>query len=140
MGNPKPNCPSFFKRIPSEFKKHLGESITQRSVVIRNSGGRQWRIKMGIADGHVYFQNGWERFICANSITQGDFLVFFYDGKFGFDVIIYGATCCEKEACVDVPSEKVTIKVESEGSGEEQIVSPNILILSGPLLRTLCLK
>ncbi|XP_020255319.1 uncharacterized protein LOC109832309 isoform X2 [Asparagus officinalis] len=74
MGNPKSmsilDRPSFFKvmigdftcslRIPPEFKKHLGETITQRPVVIRSSQGRRWRIKLGIVGGNLYFRDGWE--------------------------------------------------------------------------------
>ncbi|XP_020255318.1 B3 domain-containing protein Os01g0723500-like isoform X1 [Asparagus officinalis] len=133
MGNPKSmsilDRPSFFKvmigdftcslRIPPEFKKHLGETITQRPVVIRSSQGRRWRIKLGIVGGNLYFRDGWERFVSASSVTEGDFLVFFYDGDFGFDVIIYGTTCCSEER-VNIPGERDKIEAESEDSDEEE--------------------
>ncbi|ONK64860.1 uncharacterized protein A4U43_C07F30730 [Asparagus officinalis] len=121
MGKPKlisMATPSFFKvmladfrtklRIPPCFKRHLGDSIVQRSV-LRNSMGRKWEIKVGIVDDQVLLQDGWGRFISDNSINSGDFLVFFYDGDMGFDVKIYGATCCEKRE-----GSEVKIEAESE--------------------------
>ncbi|ONK62496.1 uncharacterized protein A4U43_C07F4530 [Asparagus officinalis] len=64
--------------IPPCFKKHLGKSIMQRSV-LRSSAVRKWEIKMGIVDEQNFFQDGWEHFISNNPINLGDFLVLFYD-------------------------------------------------------------
>ncbi|XP_020273687.1 B3 domain-containing protein REM5-like isoform X2 [Asparagus officinalis] len=132
MGKPKlmsMAAPSFFKvmfgdfrtkLIPPCFKKHLGKSIMQRSV-LRSSAGREWEIKMGTVDEQIFFQDGWDRFISNNSINLGDFLVFFYDGDVGFDVKIYGTSCCEKRDEFDV-------KIEAESEEDYDAKRPTKVI------------
>ncbi|ONK64859.1 uncharacterized protein A4U43_C07F30720 [Asparagus officinalis] len=133
MGKPKllsMATPSFFKvmfgdfrtslRIPTCFEKHFGEKPMRRSV-LRSSAGRKWEIKMGTVGDQVFFQDGWGRFISDNSINFGDFLVFFYDGDVGFDVKIYGATCCEKAVEFEV---KIEAESESECSDYKSPVNP----------------
>lgn len=111
--------PSFFKvmigpdftktlRVPPQFKKYLGENPGTEAV-LRRPGNRQWAVVLRNVDGDLYFEEGWEDFVADNSISTGEFLVFFYTGDGRFDVAAYGTSGCEKEVFVPLREE---VKIE----------------------------
>ncbi|KAH7660904.1 B3 DNA binding domain-containing protein [Dioscorea alata] len=111
----KKNTVSFFKvmvgdfkssmRIPPCFAKHLKGRV--RSLLRSSNGGGAWRVRVDKLDGSLFFRGGWESFAEAHSITDGDFVVFVFDGDRGFDVTVYGKNGCEKELPAPVKSEEV---------------------------------
>ncbi|KAJ6844666.1 B3 domain-containing protein-like isoform X2 [Iris pallida] len=116
--------PSFFKvmigpdftktlRVPPQFKKHLGDNPGTEAV-LRRPGNRQWAVVLRNVDGDLYFQEGWDDFVEDNSISTGEFLVFFYTGGGGFDVAAYGTSGCEKEVFPPLREVKVEMGIVVE--------------------------
>ena len=53
-------------------------------------------MEVGLIGKDVYFLNGWQRFRTDNSLEEGVFLVFRYDGSHIFDFKLFGRNQCEK--------------------------------------------
>lgn len=69
-----------------------------RSFLRSSNGGGAWRVRVDKLDGSLFFRGGWESFAEAHSITDGDFIIFIFDGDRGFDVMVYGKTGYKKGA------------------------------------------
>lgn len=68
----------------------------------------------------VRFTNGWQQFVTDNSIVDGDFFVFRYDGYKAFDFKLLGRTQCQKD--VDKVNRKIpqkNFRVKEEEVDEE---------------------
>ncbi|PIA59307.1 hypothetical protein AQUCO_00400299v1 [Aquilegia coerulea] len=54
-----------------------------------------WQVELKKIDGSVYLQNGWLEFVDHHSICAGHVLVFRYNRKSRFDVLIFDMSCSE---------------------------------------------
>lgn len=70
---------------------------------------------VGYSDKGAFFLNGWRKFQKDNYIDTGDFLVFQYNGDFGFKAKIFGRSGCEK-----ITSDIVEVKVQNEGQEKKE--------------------
>ncbi|XP_059654792.1 B3 domain-containing protein At4g34400-like [Cornus florida] len=87
---PTKSCHEFFKvflpanssqrlLIPLGFTANLKEMIPNK-VLLRNCDGKFWPVEVKkIGNDHLFFEDGWVKFVEDNSIELGDFLVFHYN-------------------------------------------------------------
>lgn len=67
----------------------------------------------------MYFEHGWEEFVNDHFIEAGDFLVFRYDDRSQFSVVVFSPTACEKEsAFVAYPGRTVLVIEQEDNDGE----------------------
>ncbi|KAK4401597.1 hypothetical protein Sango_0900400 [Sesamum angolense] len=82
------------KRIPPAFKKQLSNEGTDR-VTLRSPCGN-WDVKLLQENGGIYFAEGWQDFERHHSLGRAEFLLFNYNGKMSFDVVIFGINGCAR--------------------------------------------
>lgn len=82
-------------RIPPAFNKKFNGKFVNESK-LRCCTGRVWPVKLEKHEGNIFFKTGWKGFVKDNSLEDGDFLVFSYDGHSLFDVEIFDKSGCEK--------------------------------------------
>ncbi|KAF5186752.1 B3 domain-containing transcription factor vrn1 [Thalictrum thalictroides] len=75
--------------IPKKFFTKYGKYMSN-VVVLKVRSCMAWRLDLRKVDGFACFQNGWKEFVEHYSICAGHYLVFRYDRKSQFDVIIFG--------------------------------------------------
>jgi len=84
--------------LPKTFSDNLKKKLPE-NVTLKGPSGVVWNIGLTTRDDTVYFVDGWKRFIKDHSLKQNDFLVFKYNGKSLFEVLIFdGDSFCEKAA------------------------------------------
>ncbi|XP_034711647.1 B3 domain-containing protein At3g06220-like [Vitis riparia] len=81
--------------IPTAFLGHFNGVVPEKAI-LRGFSGRVWLMEVGLIGKDVYFLNGWQRFRTDNSLEEGVFLVFRYDGSHIFDFKLFGRNQCEK--------------------------------------------
>ncbi|XP_062075802.1 B3 domain-containing transcription factor VRN1-like [Humulus lupulus] len=109
--NFSPMAPHFFKiileenigstklQIPKTFwMKYCGSLSSQ--VFLKLPCGSRWEVGLTKSDGKVWIEKGWENFAQHCSLSFGHLLVFRYEGKSQFNVIICDKTTVE----IDYPS------------------------------------
>ncbi|PIA59306.1 hypothetical protein AQUCO_00400298v1 [Aquilegia coerulea] len=75
--------------IPKKFLTRYGKYMSN-DVVLKVRGCMAWRVELRKVDGFACFQNGWKEFVEHYSICAGHYLVFRYNKKSQFGVIIFG--------------------------------------------------
>ncbi|XP_062019038.1 B3 domain-containing protein Os01g0723500-like [Rosa rugosa] len=107
-GGIKEERPSFFKvilpgynteqlRIPPHFLEHGRNDQPERATLTWNmSLERSWTVKVCRTKEGVYFKDGWRDFLNDNSVKEGDFLVFTYEGDMHFSIRDYENNCCKR--------------------------------------------
>ncbi|XP_062075880.1 B3 domain-containing protein REM6-like [Humulus lupulus] len=106
-----PVAPHFFKiileetlrntklQIPKTFwMKYCGFLPSQ--VFLKLPCGSRWEVGLTESDGKVWIEKGWKFFAEDCSLSQGNLLVFRYEGNSQFHVIIFDKTTVE----IDYPS------------------------------------
>ncbi|KAK6136817.1 hypothetical protein DH2020_029440 [Rehmannia glutinosa] len=103
LGSPETR-PCFYKiiwlansidlRIPPAFKHHL--SINDSSTITLKTPSGNWKVKLQMKNGNMYFVQDWQEFVKHHSLGHAEFLVFTYNGDMLFDVVIYDQNGCEK--------------------------------------------
>ncbi|ONK76001.1 uncharacterized protein A4U43_C03F22800 [Asparagus officinalis] len=97
----------FYELMHGNFSKHLkipkkctyyfrGE--TPETVDLKDPDDNIWPIGLKQTNEGILLQSGWKEFVEALHITDGDLLIFKYDGNQSFDVSIFGKDHCKKEA------------------------------------------
>ena len=79
-------------------------------VILRLPNGTEWKVYWLKRDGDVWFHNGWKEFAEYLSLEESQFLVFRYEGKSKFSVIVLGLSGLE----IKYPSSK-----EDAGKGQK---------------------
>ncbi|KAF5195835.1 B3 domain-containing transcription factor vrn1 [Thalictrum thalictroides] len=82
--------------IPEKFITKHGMYLPD-VVVLKVPSGIAWQVELRKIDGSVYLQKGWLKFIDHYSICAGHVLVFRYNRKSQFDVLIFDMSCSEIE-------------------------------------------
>ncbi|KAK4270068.1 hypothetical protein QN277_023152 [Acacia crassicarpa] len=102
----EPINPSFFKilinhfstrlQIPPSFMITFGEVIPNQTIL--EAFGKNVEVKVEKIGERLYFSNGWSKFVKANNLELGDFLLFkYFPDHSKFKVTVYGKTCCVKQ-------------------------------------------
>ncbi|KAE9597110.1 putative transcription factor B3-Domain family [Lupinus albus] len=82
------------KRVPKDFVKRCWQDITN-PVFLRLPNGTENKVYWTRKNGDVWFSNGWKEFAQYLSLEVSQFLVFRYEGKSLFHVIIFGKRALE---------------------------------------------
>lgn len=93
---------SYYDHIPHRFPK---------TVILRGPGGCSWKVATEIKDDEVLFSQGWPKFVRDNTLNDGDFLTFAYNGAHIFEVSIFRGY----DACKEI-SEVTELEEEEEDS------------------------
>ncbi|XP_022876112.1 putative B3 domain-containing protein At5g66980 isoform X2 [Olea europaea var. sylvestris] len=78
------------------FSSQLQGALPER-VFLQVCYKNLWPVKMAKIDSDCFFCDGWEKFVCDNSLESGVIFVFRYDGENPFDVKLLGLSGCDKE-------------------------------------------
>ena len=78
-------------------------------------------MEVGLIGKDVYFLNGWQRFRTDNSLEEGVFLVFRYDGSHIFDFKLFGRNQCEK---IETDNDQLQAQMQ-ETEPFQQLVTPS---------------
>ncbi|OMO72908.1 hypothetical protein COLO4_27399 [Corchorus olitorius] len=81
--------------IPKEFIKNYGKCMSGPAALLRVPSGEVWKIEVRKCDGNVWLRKGWRQFSNHYSLKRGQFVVFSYEGKCNFDVVIMDTTASE---------------------------------------------
>uniref|UniRef100_A0A7N2KZS9 TF-B3 domain-containing protein n=1 Tax=Quercus lobata TaxID=97700 RepID=A0A7N2KZS9_QUELO len=81
-------------RIPKKFTSKYGVDLSNMAF-LTVPNGTKWKVKMTKCNGEVWFQNGWCEFARCHALALGHLLVFRYEGKSHFYVLIFDATATE---------------------------------------------
>lgn len=66
-------------------------------MTFKGPSGVVYNVGLTTRDDTFYFTNGWQQFVKDHSLKENDFLVFKYNGKSHFEVLIFdGESFCEK--------------------------------------------
>lgn len=98
-------CRSFFKlylrsrssnslQIPPAFVSEMRKFIQNRAF-LKSRSGKRWIVDVESMGGDMFFTNGWPKFVSDNSIEEGHFLVFNYNGEMTFDIMHFSLDACE---------------------------------------------
>ena len=120
------------QHIPTAFIKHFNGLVPEKAI-LRDTTGRVWHVEVGQIQNEVYFLKGWQKFRTDNSVEEGDFFVFGFDGYHIFDFMLFGRNACEKrdldkvrkDFCVKEETdvgEAEREEEEEEGNKEEEEV------------------
>ncbi|KAJ8762416.1 hypothetical protein K2173_007576 [Erythroxylum novogranatense] len=93
-------CPGFNRRleIPENFSRNMKKKLLEM-VTLNGPSGCAWRVGLTTNDDTLYFDHGWDQFVKDNYLQEKDLLVFKYNGRSQFDVLIFdGLSLCEKAA------------------------------------------
>ncbi|MBA0707044.1 hypothetical protein Golax_019125 [Gossypium laxum] len=79
------------KGIHKKFVKNHGNGMSSPAMFSVPSG-EVWKVELTKCDGKIWCENGWLEFSNHYSLYIGHLLVFRYDGKSNFHVIIFDRT------------------------------------------------
>ncbi|XP_023635064.1 B3 domain-containing protein At4g34400 isoform X2 [Capsella rubella] len=93
--------------IPISYYDQLPR-VLPKKVILQGPGGGSWNVATKIRGEEVHLAQGWSKFVEDNTLNDGDFLTFIYNGDRIFEVSIYRSDGC-KETCevTEVEDEKV---------------------------------
>ena len=81
--------------IPQKFVQRLTGKITG-TIKLESRAGSSFDVQVINNQGKVSLGFGWEAFVSAHDLNMGDFLVFKYDQRSHFKVLIFDSSGCEK--------------------------------------------
>ncbi|KAL6603801.1 hypothetical protein ACP70R_044162 [Stipagrostis hirtigluma subsp. patula] len=86
-------------RIPDKFlQEHLTESCTTiKDAMIVSPLGKFWRVELARDQPGVLLGDGWALFLTAHDLSEGNILVFRYEGNMVFSVEVFLQNGCLKE-------------------------------------------
>uniref|UniRef100_A0A1J3H0F4 B3 domain-containing protein n=1 Tax=Noccaea caerulescens TaxID=107243 RepID=A0A1J3H0F4_NOCCA len=91
--------------IPISYYDQLPHPLP-RSAILQGNGGCIWKVLMKEMQDEVHFTQGWSKFVEDNSLVDGDFMTFVYNGDCIFEVSVYdGRTACKVIRAVDTEAE-----------------------------------
>ncbi|KAI3818178.1 hypothetical protein L1987_11981 [Smallanthus sonchifolius] len=128
--------PSFFKilldasaphlPLPPDFiSRHLENKIPKDPMIRSATGGHSWRLKIKKIGESYCFSDGWDNVVADVKLGFGDFLVFQFDDKSSFEMMVYSPSGCEKEIPPKFGNDSGTtydddVVVEEEEEEEEE--------------------
>ncbi|KAF9608845.1 hypothetical protein IFM89_011883 [Coptis chinensis] len=119
------------QRIPKKFVCKYGKYLPD-VVALKDPSDAVWHVELKNVDGDVWIRSGWQEFIEHHSICAGHFLIFKYDGKLQFYVLIFdmsgneidylpkglhnhGEKCCVPEKQGEYGTDVALLDVSSNG-------------------------
>nr|GLL46547.1 B3 domain-containing protein At5g60130-like isoform X1 [Ipomoea trifida] len=88
-------------------------------VLLRNREMKVWMVEISKIQGAMFFENGWEKVVKDNCVTDGDLLFFIYKDYDVFDFFVVDPFGCEK---IGVEGERArVVEVIRKESGDESL-------------------
>nr|XP_011458372.1 PREDICTED: B3 domain-containing protein Os11g0197600-like isoform X2 [Fragaria vesca subsp. vesca] len=122
----KEKRPSFFKviipgystrylRIPPPFLELISNDLSGEATLNSNTCS-EWSWNVGVTKTirSVYFKDGWQEFLKDNSVEDGDFVVFEYEGNMNFNVQIFDNSGCERDCFPNIGTPKISSFAEKK--------------------------
>ncbi|XP_019097846.1 PREDICTED: B3 domain-containing protein At4g34400-like [Camelina sativa] len=98
--------PRFFKVFVSHFSSDYMvipvpyydqlPRLLPKKVILQGPGGCSWNVATKIRGDELHFAKGWPKFVEDNTLNDGDFLTFVYNGDDIFEVSIYRSDGCKE--------------------------------------------
>ncbi|KAF9608861.1 hypothetical protein IFM89_011899, partial [Coptis chinensis] len=108
-------------RIPKKFVCKYGKYLPD-VVALKDPSDAVWHVELKNVDGDVWIRSGWQEFIEHHSICAGHFLIFKYDGKLQFYVLIFDMSVSLQLTCCSHASEfHLYILYRSNADGDDSI-------------------
>lgn len=95
------------QKIPPNFVKNLQEDMTTKAsssskvptltASIEGPTGRTWYAELEKTTTGVFFTTGWSNFVRDHCLKEQELLIFRYNGRMSFTVLIFDKTACEKK-------------------------------------------
>ncbi|CAN6449359.1 unnamed protein product [Victoria cruziana] len=70
-------------------------------MLLSGPSGKPCTVKLAKINDRLCFKDGWRTFAEENSLTEEELLLFEYDGKITFTVLVFNNTACERGALED---------------------------------------
>ncbi|KAI4329782.1 hypothetical protein MLD38_028128 [Melastoma candidum] len=109
--------------IPRKFARKHGSCISD-PVSLTVPRGDRWEVRLEKKDGAIFLRDGWAEFVMHYRISHGCFVVFRFEGRSCFQVIIFNMTACEIDYPVKPNKPTLTPKSEDVECGIDQEVWP----------------
>ncbi|KAL9239751.1 hypothetical protein vseg_014043 [Gypsophila vaccaria] len=81
-------------RLPEAFANQFRDDLSE-ICSLRVPTGETHRVALVEENGHLWFRDGWERFVDRYSIGYGYFITFTYGGESKFRVSVFNLSACE---------------------------------------------
>ncbi|KAK1560294.1 hypothetical protein Q3G72_024828 [Acer saccharum] len=81
-------------RIPEKFVRKFRDELSDFATITTHNG-RVWRVGLSKDEGMIWFDDGWQDFMEYYSIHLGYFLVFEYEKRSNFHVMIFDTSTFE---------------------------------------------
>ncbi|CAH2071910.1 unnamed protein product, partial [Thlaspi arvense] len=117
--------------IPIAYYNELPR-LLPKTAILQGTGGCVWKVAMKLKEEELYFEQGWPKFVKDNSLIDGDFLTFVYDGDRTFEVSIYGLTGCKEIRAVAEVEEEVADSILSLSSDDTDTSSESEKVTAIP--------
>ncbi|PKU61051.1 B3 domain-containing protein [Dendrobium catenatum] len=86
-----------FQVLLKKFIDHFQGELLE-TIELKVPSGDKWHVEMKKTGDGVVLDCGWTNFVAAYSILENDTLVFKYDGRSSFIVLMFEQSGCEKAA------------------------------------------
>ena len=73
--------------VPRRFVREYGREISDY-VQVKDPSGRSWKLGWSKCGGEIWLKNGWKEFANFHFLNHGYVLVFEYEGKSQFSILI----------------------------------------------------
>lgn len=83
--------------LPKKFIDHFKGELLE-TIELKVPSGDKWHVELKKTGDGVVLDCGWTNFVAAYGILENDTLVFKYDGRSSFIVLIFEQSGCEKAA------------------------------------------
>ncbi|KAI0503661.1 hypothetical protein KFK09_014596 [Dendrobium nobile] len=83
--------------LPKKFIDHFKGELLE-TIELKVPSGDKWHVELKNTDDGVVLDCGWTNFVAAYGILENDTLVFKYDGRSSFIVLIFEQSRCERAA------------------------------------------
>ncbi|KAK7407771.1 hypothetical protein VNO78_09839 [Psophocarpus tetragonolobus] len=82
--------------LPRSFVNQYGKDLSNPVTLVLPNGA-EWKVNWTKGDCDTWFHEGWEKFAKHYSLSHGRFLVFRYEGRSQFHVLIFSKSALEIE-------------------------------------------
>uniref|UniRef100_A0A804LRA0 TF-B3 domain-containing protein n=1 Tax=Zea mays TaxID=4577 RepID=A0A804LRA0_MAIZE len=82
--------------VPEKFAKNFKGQITEEFHLKSPSSAETWHVGVEKHGDKLFLVSGWENFAKAHELEENDLLLFACSGNSSFEVLVFGASGCEK--------------------------------------------
>lgn len=109
--------------IPRSFVDQYGQELSN-PVLLTLPSGVKWKVNWTKRDDDIWFRKVWERFAQYYSLNYGHFLLFRYEGRSKFKVLIFAMSAIE----IDYSSIRCTNDGEGSNKRNEDVEKSDVVV------------